>query len=608
MIFAASWLVGQMIWKPSKTIIAITNFSYINKDGTVVTSQKKSPISKALEEQISIISQNDPEVEILRLPVAYNDDEEGRQLAIKEGIQNRASILIWGAIQETFDPNVYRVITHFELLKHRELIPILPSLRLHCDSSVNVEEVSGALSLAELDHFVITLNADKRLIGLSSIVLGMINYDEGDFANAISYLSAAIDELKDIALEDRPINVHVLYFYKGNSLIAQEKYLEAIEQYDLALAESTEILGLPLNKAYAYQLNGDLNAAFAQYNAILKNYPSFLSNFEIKLVYAYAFNNRGLIHKIWGNSDVAYDDFTKAIQILPNYAEPHGARGDLLLSQGQYSLAFEDFEEALRIAPDSPCSYNDLGWGYLVTEKFDKAEKALKQALQLDPGHIKARINLAAVYASKEDIDQSIEEYNKLIEYNPDSDYCYFRRGGYYQSLGRNREAISDFTIAIQLQPKNGEYYAYRGLAYFDLMEYFNAILDFSSALQEMPQETDLYLNRGFAYALSDQFEKAIQDFSIFLEDNPTSADGYFNRGNSYFQLEDYHSALKDYTELIKYAPDPSMAYVTRAGAYMKIGEKSLAIADLQQGLSTCTEQPVCETAENLLSELGVTP
>jgi len=57
--------------------------------------------------------------------------------------------------------------------------------------------------------------------------------------------------------------------------------------------------------------------------------------------------NRGLAHEKKGQYDEAISDFTKAIEIKPNYARAYRMRGEAYFNKGQYDKAIPDLKKAI---------------------------------------------------------------------------------------------------------------------------------------------------------------------------------------------------------------------------------------------------------------------
>jgi tetratricopeptide (TPR) repeat protein len=75
--------------------------------------------------------------------------------------------------------------------------------------------------------------------------------------------------------------------------------------------------------------------------------------------------------------DLAINDFTKAIDINPRYAEAYSKRGAAYINKGEYDKAISDSNKAIEINPNYAEAYGHRGWAY--------GEKASMTRLSLIP-------------------------------------------------------------------------------------------------------------------------------------------------------------------------------------------------------------------------------
>ena len=82
---------------------------------------------------------------------------------------------------------------------------------------------------------------------------------------------------------------------------------------------------------------------------------------ELKPDYAHAYNNRGLSYHSLKNYEDAIADYTRALRIDPDYASPYYNRGRSYLELGNNEECIADNIRALRIDPDHSDSYRNRG-------------------------------------------------------------------------------------------------------------------------------------------------------------------------------------------------------------------------------------------------------
>jgi tetratricopeptide (TPR) repeat protein len=161
-----------------------------------------------------------------------------------------------------------------------------------------------------------------------------------------------------------------------------------------------------------------------------------------------AYYNCGIAYKNNGLFDKAINDYNKAIELKPGYADAYYNRGIAYKNKGLYDTAMIDYNKAIKLNPQNSEYYNQLG----------------------------------IVYWKKELLDQAIAAYSKAIELKPDFESAYNNRGHAYWKKGLNDKALVDYDKAIELNPVYAGAYNNRGLVYIEKGLDDKACLDFKKA------------------------------------------------------------------------------------------------------------------------------
>ena len=149
-----------------------------------------------------------------------------------------------------------------------------------------------------------------------------------------------------------------------------------------------------------------------------------------------------------GQYSNAIADFTKAIELKPDYAEAFYFRGSNYYSKSEYDHAIADFTKAIELKPDYAEAYAFRGFVYNKQDKHDRTIEDSTKAIELNPDYSEAYYIRGVAYGIQRKHDRAIEDYTKTIELKPDQASTYHTRGLTWLVLERWEEARSDLTTA----------------------------------------------------------------------------------------------------------------------------------------------------------------
>jgi tetratricopeptide (TPR) repeat protein len=200
---------------------------------------------------------------------------------------------------------------------------------------------------------------------------------------AISGINANADDTDAIEMarvlgSDQP-NYSRVHNRLGTDLLRKGKFTEAVEQFQLALAEDPENAG--------------------------------------------AYNNLGLAYERLGR-DEARQQFKRAIVIQPDFAMAHFNLARLLLRNGHQDvamrgLAMRGFRQVLQIDPNHIGTLNLLGRELGKQREFADAQMFLVRAVRLDPHHAEAQNNLGVVLAAQGKLRVAVEHFRAALSADP---------------------------------------------------------------------------------------------------------------------------------------------------------------------------------------------
>ncbi len=175
---------------------------------------------------------------------------------------------------------------------------------------------------------------------------------------------------------------------KGNALLKEEKYDEAVEVFLDFLNKYPEIYQIHLNIGTCYLKKNELDKAEAEFRLVLE----------------------------------------KAMQVHGDYKKDpestfraFSGLGEVYLKKGDFEAAQKQFSQALEISPrDEVAAYN-VGEIFFSNQQVDDAIKYFELAIQIKKDWSKPYLRLGYVYLNKGDFARSLEYFNTFIKMDPEN-------------------------------------------------------------------------------------------------------------------------------------------------------------------------------------------
>jgi tetratricopeptide (TPR) repeat protein len=232
----------------------------------------------------------------------------------------------------------------------------------------------------------------------------------------ISYLTVAqISVWEDsihlwsFVIKKEPDRVALAYYNRGNVLIDEGRFHEAVEDFNKAIAlrgDYYEYIG----RGTAFWELGQLDKALTDFDKAISVNPFFRTYYT-----------RGIFFDTIGKSEKAIIDYNQAITQNPAYVEAIIRLGILYGKLGSIDRAIDNFDRAIAVSPDYAVAYANRGFAYSLLGQYDKAIGDLTIAIAL----------------------------------NKNDGSAYFNRGNVYVRTNRKHLAILDFQNACSLGDKD---------------------------------------------------------------------------------------------------------------------------------------------------------
>lgn len=213
--------------------------------------------------------------------------------------------------------------------------------------------------------------------------LGVVYARKGDLDRAITYLKQA--------LRISPVDSEANYNYAG-ILALRGQYDDAIAHYETALRATPDKARTHTTLGMVMLRRGRASDAAEHFMAALKINPAREDAY------------RGL-------------QLARRQQPLKPKAMDHCIRGIQLEMGGNVQGAIDQYQKAVEINPDFADAYLDLGMAYTKLGQTDDAIGEYQAAIQIEPNMLDAHSNLAVAYYTQGDAASAWEEVKQFRRY-----------------------------------------------------------------------------------------------------------------------------------------------------------------------------------------------
>lgn len=168
------------------------------------------------------------------------------------------------------------------------------------------------------------------------------------------------------------------YMDKAGKAFSQSKYLQTVEYLD-------EVIEIEPDAYEAYYLRATSHSYLGNHEKSIADYTFIQDIMYLKR--HVIFNNRGLEYAKLNQHQNAIKDFSKAIEIYPNFADAYNNRGHQLEEIGNFQGALIDYHKSIELANSSDLAiycYNAARLESVIGSEKE-AITLLNKALNINP-------------------------------------------------------------------------------------------------------------------------------------------------------------------------------------------------------------------------------
>ncbi len=212
-------------------------------------------------------------------------------------------------------------------------------------------------------------------------------------------------------------------------------------------------------------------------------------------------NIKGIMYDLYGlinlkedRIEEAIEDFSLAINYMPNFPLAYHNRAIAYKLIGQYDDAKDDLMAAIKLNEDISVFYFTLA---KLSEGLDNPDEAInyyREAIGKNPEYVEARTNYSILQKTLGNYDESILQLEEIANNTDNSAKSHFINGGLYLTYGEYERAISEYDRYIIDNGTDSDAIFNRGLAKILMGDKRNGCEDVyqSIELKENPKRREI--------------------------------------------------------------------------------------------------------------------
>ncbi|MDH7602118.1 MAG: tetratricopeptide repeat protein, partial [Armatimonadota bacterium] len=294
-----------------------------------------------------------------------------------------------------------------------------------------------------------------------------------------------------LVIADRAREAHIIHpeisFSKGNALLAQECYAEAIEAFQEAIELGTRETWLGDPGTFGHKAKfgiaralaglGRYEDALVYVRQVIDEYPNHPSAHELAALLCSELQDLPSAEAHW----------RKFLELMPTRTEAHYSLAKILETQGRYREAIGHYLKVLEAGGESAELHQRIATCYEMIGELARAEEHYIRAIEIEPGTAEAYNDLGRLYATGGHFQSAMDCFAKAVEVKPDYANAYFNAADLLYRLGKYLEAAEIYENGLAKDPTRAEAFLALGNCCYKLGAFSAAVLAYKQALNINP-------------------------------------------------------------------------------------------------------------------------
>jgi tetratricopeptide (TPR) repeat protein len=280
-----------------------------------------------------------------------------------------------------------------------------------------------------------------------------------------------------------------------------------------------------------------------------------------------------------GYFEEAIQQYTKAIELDPQYGQAYEDRAKALEHINKLAEAGADYESAAVFGTNSPNNYLKSAEIHYSLNETEKALESLERAILKKQNFLEAYLLQSSIYFKLNNFQKALESAGNAVS-SGNTAYAFYIKGKAEFALNDYVSAERDLEKAINKDKQLIEAYLLLAKLQLETDKIQNAVNNCNYIIQLDRNNSEAYVIRSNAYKKLNDPAKAIADISVSISLDTLNMQNYIHRGECYLDFTQYQNAIYDFNIVLKVDSLNNQALKDRAVAFEKLGNNKEAASD----------------------------
>jgi tetratricopeptide (TPR) repeat protein len=262
--------------------------------------------------------------------------------------------------------------------------------------------------------------------------------------------------------EQNPGQLFDLYVERGRARIADCDLTAALADFDRA--ERAKPPSLPFSTEF-YIGRGDAHLRLEERRDALADYDAALARNLTTEQEVHVRQMRGFIRTDQGEEQLAIAEFTRVIELKPDFADAYWLRAVSYENLNDYPSALADYDRLARLRPNDWTGWSQICWGHAyLNSGLEDGLRACDTALRLNPDDPNALDGRGFINIRLRRFREAIANYDEALKREPRLPGSLYLRGIAKLRLGNAQDAKRDMAAAASFEPEIAARFAGYGI------------------------------------------------------------------------------------------------------------------------------------------------